>query len=647
MEAMGEGFLSPDEIAAGYFVSLDNYFAHMGDLLASDPMYVMIPTDEEPFVINANTRAISIPANFSKCAGVVGDNMCEIITFTVDRYFDYVDLANTNICIQWNTKSASGISHIGLIDNESMPGKIRFGWPLTEALTAEAGNITFAIRFFEKNDDGQFVYLLNTKPAVIPIVAGLTVAGDDIVIEENPIDLFTKFVANSNNPGYSIPAHPYFDNEIGLDLPGVSETQAIDLTSDTLTFKAQALVSDNGYILYDWYYNDHIINLDNPDDAIRFAINNEAYEQVLPHPTERRGNEQYYIEVTKEGAKAYDIWTEKALPGADTPVYQRFTTLTIKPFEDKENALYQAVTGEYQVKAVNQTGTRKITTKEGVEYEASNTTPPTASSRAIVPSPLEVTIQSDLEENKFIEDGDAKLLIETNTDPGKPYKVYTWSRSDIGKLIDEETKEESLIEPVVLSDESGEGKVRLTATTPGWYQAKVVSKLNRKEEPAQSHICRVVNHPKAPVLVKLMYGKWPEKDMTIEEADAYFNEDFEWSEVTSTMDKGITSLGDILRLRVDVSIAEEGISNDLLSDRLEYRWHVIEPDAERELEAADFDETNNGILVYGGQLYKNTLDVRNVANDSLFEYYCVVDNHLAGDKASLTRDNYELMFQVH
>ena len=81
--------LNPDEIAAGKFLSLDGYFAHMNHLVSLQPKFTMIPTDESPFEINANTRTINVPASFSKCAGVVGDNMCEIITFTIDRYFDY------------------------------------------------------------------------------------------------------------------------------------------------------------------------------------------------------------------------------------------------------------------------------------------------------------------------------------------------------------------------------------------------------------------------------------------------------------------------------------------------------------------------------------------------------------------------------
>ena len=173
--------LSAQELAAGKFLSLDSYFAHISDLISIQPNYVLIPSDETPFEIDANSRTIKVPGNFSKCAGVVGDNMCEIITFTIDRYFDYTDLANAQICIQWQAGDEKGISQIGLRDYTTTSGKIRFGWPLTSNLTKKAGNITFAVRFYiekaydietEKEVDietadpattkKQFVYLFNT-----------------------------------------------------------------------------------------------------------------------------------------------------------------------------------------------------------------------------------------------------------------------------------------------------------------------------------------------------------------------------------------------------------------------------------------------------------------------------------------------------
>jgi hypothetical protein len=310
------------------FLSLDGYFAHMYDLITISPNYVLLPADEKPFEINANTRAISVPADFSKCAGVVGDNMCEIVTFTVDRYFDYTDLANANICVQWTCPTGEGISHIGLVDLDTVPGKIRFGWPLTGELTEKAGNVTFAVRFFIKDDSDKFVYLLNTLTTTIPIRAGLDITNPDIE-EKNVADLFEKFVSNSNNPSYPTPK-PVFFVTPGLDLV---EQAAIDPDTDTLTLKAQAIVEDNGHIIYRWHFKEgdsetaEIFDIESADE--RFEIK-ELYELIEPRPTKRVGSEQYFKKVTEEeGAEAFALVVSKELPDED--LYERFTTLTILP----------------------------------------------------------------------------------------------------------------------------------------------------------------------------------------------------------------------------------------------------------------------------------------------------------------------------
>jgi hypothetical protein len=61
--------------------------------------YIMLPLDEEAFEINLNTRTIAIPASFSACASVQSDQLAETIMFIADRYFDYMDLATTEIFV--------------------------------------------------------------------------------------------------------------------------------------------------------------------------------------------------------------------------------------------------------------------------------------------------------------------------------------------------------------------------------------------------------------------------------------------------------------------------------------------------------------------------------------------------------------------
>ena len=99
--------------------SLNEYFGQLNNLISgkeNDPeiiKYLKLPLDEDYLAIDANTRRINIPANFSRNGiGVVGDNTAEVVYFSVDRYFDAIDLGgdDINIVIQWKTSTAEGLS---------------------------------------------------------------------------------------------------------------------------------------------------------------------------------------------------------------------------------------------------------------------------------------------------------------------------------------------------------------------------------------------------------------------------------------------------------------------------------------------------------------------------------------------------------
>ena len=77
-----------------------------------DPVFMCLPLDEPTFYINANTRKIEISKDFTG-QQVQGDEVAEIIWFSVDRYFDTTDLYNTNIYIQWEVEK-NGVKEQGL-----------------------------------------------------------------------------------------------------------------------------------------------------------------------------------------------------------------------------------------------------------------------------------------------------------------------------------------------------------------------------------------------------------------------------------------------------------------------------------------------------------------------------------------------------
>jgi hypothetical protein len=166
----------------------------------------MLPSDEEEFTIDANSRTIDVPKDFRACGGVQFDNYAEIITFKIDRYFDYKDLAEAKIAVQWMNKAANkeGVSFIDLIDVKTCgdEGKLRFGWPLTAEMTEKPGELYFAVRFYTaETKDGalKFNYLLNTVTQFIEIKPTLTVDVNDLNVVKNTanVELFLNTVTRS------------------------------------------------------------------------------------------------------------------------------------------------------------------------------------------------------------------------------------------------------------------------------------------------------------------------------------------------------------------------------------------------------------------------------------------------------------------
>lgn len=177
-----------------YITNLNQYFQKLPDIIKSEnfrPEYVILPTDEDLFEINANTREITVPSSFKKSVAVEGDQVAEIVYFVIDRYFDTMDLNNQNIYIEWTSPNDMGISTEFIRDIQSQKDKIIFGWALDQKITKDAGTIEFAVRFYSiaKDDTGADIieYSLSTLPAKIHVSKGMNM---DIL--SNDIDVFTK-----------------------------------------------------------------------------------------------------------------------------------------------------------------------------------------------------------------------------------------------------------------------------------------------------------------------------------------------------------------------------------------------------------------------------------------------------------------------
>lgn len=562
----------------------------MGDLLdLNKPIYMLLPLDEAPFTINANARTISIPAEFAKCGAVKGDNYCEIATFVIDRYFDFKDLAEAQIAVQWvNANKEEGISHIQLIDLESEEGKIRFGWPLVADITKYPGQVQFAVRFFIEDDDvaGKYHYLLNTQTFTLNVKDSLNVV-DPKHEYENDINEFKRFVSNSNNPAYTTPVSPFFTTiNGGIDLPKYG---AVSLTDNTLTLEAQAVAADLGDITYKWFY------IPSGSEEKRELTDGVVYElEALKHVKveeipEKKGLDKYWVKTGSDEADSYELYNGEWPPVEGTELYEVITSL--KMVDSTED-----VVGEYWVEAINTIrGTATI----------ANSTNPVPSTHCIVPAPNKIVYVKDLKAHQFavVENGkpaQVTLAIELKADGNNPAVSYVWSKSVTG------------VNGVYTVIDGADGPT-YTATEAGWYKVEPKAQLNRKVEEKPSAICKVTKYPEAPVITEMSYKMKEATEYTVLDKD-------------DTM-LDVYKFGDLITLHIDTDL-DNAPALGLLSEELHYKWYVQESDTELARPLTEADCGANGLLEEGTVLDRKEITVRCVKDGSAYTYFCEITNHI-------------------
>lgn len=188
------GLSSPISNIRDYFRELPNIITKASETDGEIwQYYAMLPLDEEPFYVNANTRKITIPNN-RKQIGVVGDNYAEIVFFKIARYFDTVDFGSTSVMatIEWQKTSGnkkSGVSAAWVKELSLDPdGDVLIGWPIQEEMTEEAGNIEFSLRLAQIDPDNEnsLIYSFGTEPATATIGKSLNLYSP----EDDTVEIF-------------------------------------------------------------------------------------------------------------------------------------------------------------------------------------------------------------------------------------------------------------------------------------------------------------------------------------------------------------------------------------------------------------------------------------------------------------------------
>jgi hypothetical protein len=202
-------------------------------------------------MIDANSRVITVPADFKKNGiAVQGDEVAEIVYFKINRYFDFMDLNNAEIYIQWEQASSnspkSGVSKEWVRDIESDPDYLIFGWPLDSSITEDAGPIQFSVRFIQWDEKKEsIVYSFSTLNAMATINPALDFDKSDLIAQEDINNMIKNRLRNTRPSGGSTADAPIY-------LMSLSANTTVNLTDGKYVFKVQAYSPDAGILSYSW-----------------------------------------------------------------------------------------------------------------------------------------------------------------------------------------------------------------------------------------------------------------------------------------------------------------------------------------------------------------------------------------------------------
>lgn len=647
--------MSEEMIAQGTFTSLEEYFAHIGylatlhsnNILASGDnadngdyqrysKFLMLPADEIDndnacFKINANQRSITVPSSFAKYGvSVTGDQMAETLMFKIDRYFDYTDLATTEIYIQWtNPAGQEGASRITLVDYESIPGQIIFGWPLTDKVTVEGnGLLKFAVRFFIRDSQTKKIkYSLNILPATVSIKQALyTDFNNDIPIDD-PTELFKEAIINGPVTDGIEPLVPDFLADWML-----KEKEYLG-DDDTVILQTQGTSEDSGIISYNWYYTPRFIEdnvvVEKPIEG-PYTIVPKTYTYVLTADEAREGNKVYYtlndgVYSPHEGELVAGVEYYEGVASYVIP--KRYTYVLTTDEVREDNKVYYTLSNEvyspYEGELI-----AGVDYYESKEVEKDSITTANKNHWPHVTGKYSVTIINRVGSNTKEKKSDKvceipcieKLDFTQNLPLGKTLEVLDEGHfASLGVIVEaNDVNAEKTYQWYYANLEHGREAVAdatsatLGVSEPGWYDVVVTGELNREVMTANSAVCKVTKPVEAP--------KTPEH---------YINDEFQVSD--GTIEKDVENNTNV-KLRVEVATM-----NKLESDGFSYTWYRNTPDQNGTVVSSDDADivamNNNEITV---QLFPSESGV------AIAHYYCEITNTLAGVSKSIVSDVFQL-----
>ena len=559
------------------FRTIEQYFAHLQFLCEIDPAFLLIPLEEPAFEINANTRKIKAP----QITTVQTDHLAEMVVFTIDRYFDYMDLASEGmyVYVQWTLPSGkNSASHVTDYVDTTVPGKIRIGWPLQKEITNEVGDVHYSVRFLkfknntpDVNNQDSIIYAFNTLPEKFTVSKALSVNEITNVYDPHNESLFRRIIKNSQTTNNGqIPATPFF-GEPGTDLQKDGEIE--------YGLIAQAVTTDNGLIEYTWHFTPAQDSEDGEFKAgirypyaefveLGFVQDNEALRPTTLKKDDKLDNLTNYYRANG------DLYTSPTNTlEEDIVLYEKYTTL--KPTDENKN-----IVGKYQVRAINKGAS---TDKQSREAWSEPYT---------LVGPSTVSFVTNLPETYMMTDTDNELSVAISSQPEDAQITYEWEYNGI-------SDEDADFIPVL--EATNENK--LTVSETGWYRVKVTAALNRADDDEISAICKVINMPIKP---EITYGENAQQHPIDEKGICVYNT------------VGLTEP----TITLDVKVSDEKFT-EFNKGTITYVWSVTSD------EDSDLKQIDTFVVAEDG--LSSTLTVDNpVGSDMVYNYYCYAINELGG-----------------
>ena len=278
-----------------YFGIIETLTNHLDTNFQILPLY----NDEGLFTIDANTRIITPPLNNYTYA-VKGDNLAETIFFSINRYYDNIDLNTKKIAILSQYNGQKVFTPVDLRDITSIPNTIIFGWTIGQAVTNTfSGNLEFSVRFYDLEGD-EINYSLSTQPQTLMIKNGLNfflpkdISDNGIIFDESSTRV-KSLLKNADILNTTALNAPIFNYGEGSSLQNLSD--------GSCTLSAAAHSIDTLPISYYWVKKNPSGVYEKIPDSDNNSNTTPEYIALLPSElTEATGNKYgiFYVDTPKE-----------------------------------------------------------------------------------------------------------------------------------------------------------------------------------------------------------------------------------------------------------------------------------------------------------------------------------------------------------